>query len=212
MNKIYYIDIKKLQASFTYEELYNMVSLYRKNKVNRLKLDKDKWLSLGVEYLLINGLKELNIDYSMIEIEHIENNKPVFKNCPDELYFNLSHSGEMAMCIISDYEVGCDIQEKLEKENYLEIAKKFFHPKEFEIIQNAKNEEKLDYFYRIWVLKESYIKNTGRGLGTPLNQFRISLDNNHKLYINEILNNDYYFEEKETGDPNYKSAFCIKLK
>ena len=41
MNKIYYIDIKKLQASFTYEELYNMVSLYRKNKVNRLKLDKD---------------------------------------------------------------------------------------------------------------------------------------------------------------------------
>ena len=125
MYRVSFIEVNELKKSFTYEELYNKVSLYRKRKVDKLMFEKDKWLSLGAEYLLIKGLEELNIDYFKIEIEHIENNKPIFKNCPQNLYFNLSHSGEMAMCIISDNEVGCDIQEITEKENYIQSPKTF---------------------------------------------------------------------------------------
>ena len=213
MNKIYFLKINELKKSFSYEEMYNMVSPYRKRKVDKLMFEKDKWLSLGTEYLLMKGLDELNIDYSKIEIGFIENNKPILKNCPKKLYFNLSHSDEMAMCVISDCEVGCDIQKISEKENLFEIAKRFFHPQEVEMIKNSKIEEKTDLFYRIWVLKESYIKATGKGLQTSLNEFRICLEENQpKIFFNDALDEKFKFEEIQVEDCNYKSAVCYICK
>lgn len=105
MKKIYFININDLKEIFSYKEIYKKVSLYRKRKVDKLIFEKDKWLSLGAEYLLMKGLEELDIDYSRTEIGYAENNKPILKNCPSKLYFNLSHSDEMAMCVISDLEV-----------------------------------------------------------------------------------------------------------
>lgn len=211
MIKTYFLEINELKKMFSYEELYNKVSSYRKEKVDRLKFENDKWLSLGAEYLLIKGLKELNIDYSKTEIEHIENGKPIFKGYPQNIHYNLSHSGEMAMCVISDSEVGCDIQKIYPKENFLDIAKRFYHPKEYEMIINAEENEKLKVFYRIWVLKESYIKVTGKGLQTTLQDFRISFENNDiKLYIKDIQQDKYYFIENDLENPDYKSATCIE--
>ena len=105
MKKIYFININDLKESFSYEEIYKKVSLYRKRKVDKLIFENDKWLSLGGEYLLMKGLEELKIDYSKIEIGYVENNKPILKNCKQKLYFNISHSDEMAMCVISNSEV-----------------------------------------------------------------------------------------------------------
>lgn len=207
--KIYYIDINKLKEMYSYEEIYSKVSSYRKRKVDKLKFEKDKWLSLGAEYLLIQGLEDLNIDYSKIEIDFKENNKPVLKNCPQEIYFNLSHSGQMAMCVIADCEVGCDIQEMAEKESYIEIAQRFFHPEEIKMFKNANEDEKRELFYRIWTLKESFIKATGKGFQTALKDFRISFKNNKpRVFINGILQENYKLEEKQVENSNYKSAVC----
>ena len=35
------------------------------------------------------------------------------------------------------------------------------------------SDEKINYFYDLWTLKESYIKTIGKGLYTPLNSFSI---------------------------------------
>ena len=209
MKNVYFLDINEFKKTFSYEEIYNKVSSYRKSKVDKLKFEDDKWLSLGAEFLLIQGLEELDIDYSKIEIGFVENNKPVLMNCPQNLYFNLSHSGKMAMCVISNCEVGCDIQMMSDKENYLEIAERFFHPEEIQFLQNSKEEEKRELFYRIWTLKESFIKATGKGFRTPLKDFRISLENdNPQVYINGKLEEKYQLEEKQVENSNYKSAVC----
>ena len=211
MNKVYFTDVNNLKKSFSYEEIYSKVSSYRKNKVNKLLSEKDKWLSLSAEYLLMQGLNELDIDYSKIEIGFTENNKPVLKNCPEKLFFNVSHSENMAMCIISNYEVGCDIQKISEKRNYLKIAKKFFHQKEFQMLKNANKKNAIELFYKLWVLKESYIKATGKGFRTPLESFRISFDyTNPKVFLNDKLEDGFYLEEINVEDTNYKSAICIK--
>ena len=209
MNRIFFLDINDFKKSFSFEEIYNKVSSYRKRKVDKLKFESDKWLSLGAEYLLMKGLEELEIDYSQIEIGFVENNKPILKNCPKKLYFNLSHSGEMAMCVISDCEVGCDIQKMDNKENFIEIAERFFHPQEIGLIKNANGEEKKKLFYRIWALKESFIKATGKGFQTPLKDFRISLEKEKpQVYINDVLQEEFQFEEKTVENNNYKSAVC----
>ena len=212
MYKIYFLDVNKLKESFSFEEIYYKVSSYRKSKVDKLLFDKDKWLSLGAEYLLMQGLREFNIDYSQIEIGLVENNKPFFKNCPVELYFNLSHSGEMAMCVISDSDVGCDIQKVSNKEKILDVAERFFNSSEIEIIKNCKESERNNLFYRIWVIKESYIKATGKGFKMPLKNFKIVFENDiPKAYVNDILDNRFIFKEIDVGNTNYKSAICMKV-
>lgn len=210
MKKVYFIDINNMKKTFSFEEIYSKVPLYRKNKVDKLKFEDDKWLSLAAEYLLMKGLEELNVDYSKIEIGFVENNKPILKNCPQELYFNLSHSGDMAMCIIADSEVGCDIQKMTNKEDYIKIAQRFFHPEEIQMIENAREDEKRELFYRIWALKESFIKATGKGFRTPLKDFRVSLKNDKpQVFINDKLENIYQLEEIKVGNSEYKSAICI---
>ena len=210
MKKVYFIDINNMKKTFSFEEIYSKVPLYRKNKVDKLKFEDDKWLSLAAEYLLMKGLEELNVDYSKIEIGFVENNKPILKNCPQELYFNLSHSGDMAMCIIADSEVGCDIQKMTDKEDYIKIAQRFFHPEEIQMIENAREDEKRELFYRIWALKESFIKATGKGFRTTLKDFRVSLKNDKpQVFINDKLENIYQLEEIKVGNSDYKSAICI---
>lgn len=210
MKRVYFLDINNFKKSFSFDEIYNKVSSYRKNKVDKLKFEDDKWLSLGAEYLLMQGLEEFNVDYSKIEIGFVENNKPILKNCPQELCFNLSHSGDMAMCIIADSEVGCDIQKMTDKEDYIKIAQRFFHPEEIQMIENAREDEKRELFYRIWALKESFIKATGKGFRTPLKDFRVSLKNDKpQVFINDKLENIYQLEEIEVGNTDYKSAMCI---
>ena len=82
-------------------------------------------------------LNENNIDYSKVEIELKNNDKPYIKNNDINLYYNLSHSEEMVMCTISDHEVGCDIQKISAKKKYTDIAKNYYHPKEIELIKSA---------------------------------------------------------------------------
>lgn len=226
MNKVYFIDVKNLKEKFSYEEIYSKVSSYRKNKVDKFMFEKDKWLSLAVEYLLMQALEEMNVDYSKIEIDFIENGKPVLKNwrkalnnddasiknSEKELYFNLSHSGKMAMCVIADLEVGCDIQKISDKEIVLDIAERFFHPMEIQMIKDAKEDNKKQLFYRIWTLKESFMKATGKGFEKPLKDFRIAFKEGIPVvYINDVLQENFIFEEIDSGNIDYKSAICMKV-
>ena len=209
MNKVYIIDINNLKKSFSYEEIYNKVSLYRKNKTDRLVFEKDKWLSLGAEYLLIQALNDLEIDYSKIDIDLAENKKPILKNI-ENVFFNLSHSKDMAMCAISNKEIGCDIQAK--SDNSLEIADRFFNKEEVDLIgQKETLEEKKDLFYRLWTLKESYSKALGLGLNIGLAEFQIQLTNdNISVSTKQNLDTDFYFEEIKLKNKEYKCAICSK--
>lgn len=87
------------------------------------------------------------------------------------VFFNISHSGTYVVCGISDAEIGVDVE--CVKKNRLEVAKRFFHPAEWKILQDKKEEERNILFYRYWCAKESFLKYTGEGLKRSLASFRI---------------------------------------
>lgn len=60
----------------------------------------------------------------------------------------------------------------------LRIGKRFFINKEYEYIMNKNLISRLEYFYEIWTLKESYIKAVGMGLSISLNSFNICINDN----------------------------------
>ncbi len=123
--------------------------------------------------------------------------KPYFANAED-LHFSISHSGEYAMVVLSDKEIGCDIQQI--KNINLSIADRFFTAEEKKYVKCTED------FFRIWTLKESFIKAIGKGLALPLNSFSIKgldLDKPYCEYNREL----YEFKEfdKMTG---YCIAVC----
>lgn len=91
----------------------------------------------------------------------------------DKTYSNLSHSGEYVVCAISTEPVGCDLEEI--KDAPLKVAERRFCEGEIEYLSNLNEDLRNAEFYRIWTIKESYMKMTGEGLGMGLGSFEVSL-------------------------------------
>ena len=199
MTTTYLLETSPLENEELFRKHYNTVSEYRKEKINRNKLLKDKILSLGAGILLDFALQK-NYGLREKDMEYVsgKNGKPFFKNHP-EIYFNISHSKSCVICSVSDNPTGCDT-EKISTAD-LRIANRFFAEKEKNFVFSQKNnEEQNESFYRIWTLKESYIKHTGKGLAQGLASFEFELDdeiilcdkgNRQKLFFKEYKINGY---------------------
>lgn len=204
---VYTADTDVLCDGELFEKVYNSVTLSRRKKTDSLHLQKDRRLSLGAEYLLMSACRDYGIDYSAEEIMTDENGKPYFAHVP--LRFNLSHSFNRAMCVISELPVGCDT-EKIHCLNH-DIAGRFFHKDEISMLDRCNDvSERTDQFFRLWTLKESFIKCVGLGIKIPLNSFCFKLQEDGTVEIEQNLNrNNYYFFESN-GDNGYKYAVCIE--
>ena len=76
--------------------------------------------------------------------------------------------------------MGCDL-ERIGRLR-LDLAERFFCREEYEaVLMRETEEERRDCFFRYWVLKESFIKATGRGMALPLNSFSIRLESRRSL-------------------------------
>jgi 4'-phosphopantetheinyl transferase len=94
-----------------------------------------------------------------------------------ELQFNLSHTRGFVACAIGrGSEIGIDV-ERLDRMNPgLDIARHFFSPAEIALLGNAPEERQRETFFRLWTLKEAFIKATGEGLARALDSFSLTLD------------------------------------
>ena len=98
-----------------------------------------------------------------INLIYQEYGKPSLQDYPD-IKFNLSHCDSLAVCLISYYECGVDVEAKrLIRAN---IVKKIFTTEEQNLLAHSENPDWL--FTKIWTLKESYVKAIGRGIGFPM--------------------------------------------
>ncbi len=171
MIKLAYCNVENLDL----KKAYGLVSKNRQEKIDFYRFEKDKKLSCGAYILLKKLLSEKNITNPTFKTEKY--GKTYISNY-ENIYFNLSHSGKMVLCAISDMEVGADV-EYIDTKIDLDIARNYFYNSEYENIMNAEN--KSEEFFKYWVLKESYMKYTGLGMNLNLDSFEIILDDEIKL-------------------------------
>ncbi|HLJ49453.1 MAG TPA: 4'-phosphopantetheinyl transferase superfamily protein [Bryobacteraceae bacterium] len=109
-----------------------------------------------------------------VRFEYGANGKP---SLPDsEIRFNLSHSGDIAMIgITRSREIGVDVERMRQDKDLLDIAERFFAPREREALRDLSEEEQRDGFFRCWTRKEAYLKALGAGLSLNLHGFVVSL-------------------------------------
>lgn len=129
---------------------------YRREKIDRLRFDSDKLLSLAAGLLIRRTVGDAPIILN-------EHGKPYVRG--GGVYYSVSHSGCRAAIAVDSAEVGLDV-EKLPDRDYMKIARRFYHPNELSCIQNADDPARA--FTRIWTRKEAYLKQIGIGIATDL--------------------------------------------
>ena len=145
--KTYISNVSALDNPSLFMSFYETMDKKRKDRIDCFKFQKDKNLSLGAGVLLKLALeKEGIVDFI---IQSTKKGKPYLAE-NKALFFNLSHSGEIAMCTLASCNVGCDV-EKI-KSKPPNITRMFVNE------QEDKNQ-----FYKLWTAKESYLKMTGDG-------------------------------------------------
>lgn len=174
-----------------YEQVFNSLPKHRQEKILKYKEKNDRLLSLASGYLFKKALADFGLNEYEDRIVYNEYGKPYIKNNP--IYFSISHSSDMAYLVLSDCEVGCDI-ERVDDRKYMELAKRFFCDEEYQFLKDSK-ESKNDFF-KLWTIKEAYLKEKGTGLYKNLNSFCVYINKkeiNNSIIIKSEIENGYAY-------------------
>lgn len=127
----------------------------------------------------------------------------------EDLQFNLSHSGHLAMVALGTFPIGVDLEKIRRLESCRDIARRHFSECEFAELDELPEDEQLAGFYRCWTRKEAYIKALGEGLSMPLDSFDVSIGPEARLLA--LRNRDDRVEDWSMHDvsPTHDYAAAI---
>lgn len=186
MVEVYITDIRQWNEEAMYRKWLAAVPKERRQRAESYRRAEDKRRSLAGTILagrafadrypdgkLCRDMPVANCQFAFCRFAECkfvygESGKPYLEGHPT-FHFNLSHSGNYAVCAVSEQETGVDIQKLRNVKS--DIASRFFSSEERKQMQGM---EKTDMLFRIWSAKESYVKLTGRGL-QDLQNFSVNL-------------------------------------
>ena len=171
---VYLADAEPLLADDALCSALPLLPPARQNRVLACRFRRDQALRAAGGLLLRQGFLDAGLAPELLRIERTPAGKPFLPEQP-ELFFSLSHSGRWAMAAFAAAPVGCDIQSGAHLPAHSGAFP--FHPDERAFLSAAQDEaERRTRFFRLWCLKESYLKATGEGLSRPLESFCVHLD------------------------------------
>jgi 4'-phosphopantetheinyl transferase len=204
---LYYSDIGSLDLETILPSLPNS---YRAG-IERKRHAQDRRLALGSRLLLGYALGEKGVCNAAIERDG--NGKPHLTDHPD-MHFNLSHSGHLVACAVSDREVGVDVEQVSRSDP--RIAERFFTAEEKAHI--ARSDDPGSALCELWVLKEAFMKMTSLGFRLPLDAFSIDMGDPIRVRVDPDATDlpDIPMSDRtgigfglwSIADGTYRLAFC----
>ena len=168
-----------LLSPLLYAEAYALMPENRILKTDRYRQEKDRRRSVAAGLLLRKAVLDAGIDPAVLEhLEEGENGKPFCPGLP--FRFNLSHSGNYAVCAAAREEVGIDIEasralsEALKKRVFTEAERRWMRsPASWaagegllsaQLSGDGQEEREAAAGICLWTVKESYLKMKGAGI------------------------------------------------
>ena len=174
---LYIADVRKLPLPKECPELAAKLSNERRQKLETLSQPEKQKQCLGAGLLLEKALACHGVSADSVRVG--EHGKPK----ADGICFNLSHSGDLVICAVSQVPVGCDIERRRETPTHL--AERFFSDGEKAYLASFVGEEYNHQFFRLWTMKESYAKMTGEGLARSLDTFDVLQKKGESCHFSE---------------------------
>jgi len=178
------LSLDNVQDFKHYTKYLEFISSERRDRIHSIKFNHNKVTSLLAEMLIRYRIyNDLNLDNRDIVFTYNEYGKPSLKFNAN-FHFSISHTDNAIVYISDEFPIGIDIESI--KVCNLTLAKRFFTPHEYEYIKcsNTPNQD----FFKVWTMKESYIKMLGTGLHAPLNSFDVLKPTKNYTYYNTIHN------------------------
>ncbi len=161
------------------------VSEQRREQALRFRFESGRRLCLAAYLLLMEGLQK---EYGITEkpvFDYSEKGKPSIIGHPD-IYFNFSHSGNIALCALSNQPVGADV-ETLRKITP-SLIRFTMNDIEQTLINTSSNPTMQFLFY--WTRKEALLKLTGDGIRNDIKDVLTDSDNYH---IETVTSDQYVY-------------------
>lgn len=205
MVEVYAVKIDQIIDATRFNRFMKCIGEEKRERIMRYYRIEDKQRAL-IGSILTRRLicSKLLLDNEHLVFDKNEFGKPFLVN-DSRIHFNISHSGEWVVCAVHYLPVGIDI-EKIQPLDY-QVAERFFSENEYLNLINKEGQAKLDYFYEIWTLKESYIKAVGKGLSIPLESFSFII-NEAGINIETATGPEKYYFTQYNLDKRYKIAVC----
>ena len=175
-NKLYLMNIHDLEPDGCFERWYAKMPASRQSRIDSLKPPATKRLSLAAGILLDTAMHDAGVDKYGIATG--PNGKP-YLDGHEGIFFNISHSGDLAALALSDMEIGTDIQVirhfKDSLVNYV------FNPEEISLARKIDpGGSDADMIYtRLWTMKEAVMKHSGLGISLEPKNIVLKYDSGH---------------------------------
>ena len=134
----------------------------------------------------------------------------------DELKFNLSRSGSLALLAVSaNAELGADLERVRPLKDMMDVARRFFAPSEYADLQGVAPDDQRRSFFDCWTRKEAFVKALGEGLPFGLDRFRVSLKKGEPAALLEVdgrsgEQSPWRIDDLSWG-AEYAAALAVKL-
>ena len=162
MRTIYSIFDLTLETHEVYQRFLDYLPMERKQRVYRYRNEMDKINCVMSYMLIVYGVYKT---FGIVDpnIAATKYGKLYLVDYP-EIHFNISHCPKGCACVVSDYEVGVDIQDIRPISE--SVFKRCCSTAELQSLKESG--EPAAEFTRIWTMKESYLKMKGTGITVDL--------------------------------------------
>ncbi|OWF47055.1 L-aminoadipate-semialdehyde dehydrogenase-phosphopantetheinyl transferase-like [Mizuhopecten yessoensis] len=186
-------------------------------RISKFVFKKDAKSSMIGRLMIRKVISEyLNIPFKEVTLARSEKGKPYIadRTDVDNFSFNVSHQGDYAVlaaqgnCIL-----GVDVMKletRTDVDSFFETMRRQFTAEEWMLIRSpTTDKERLKLFFRLWCLKESYVKALGVGIGFEVGRLNFNLPtlnidssviSDTTLKIAGTPMPDWTFEEQLLGD------------
>ena len=202
MTELFLLRTSELEGAEAFAAAMAAVSEARRRKVERYRSEVAKRHSLGAALLMARGFAAHGLDPQQVVVEEGPNGKPFLAG--GGLFFNVSHSGDWIVAAFSTSEVGVDVEEVgAWREGVVERVTTAAERAHLAAIPEgaARTAE----FYRLWTIKESFLKYLGTGLATDMRKVEVVAWGPVTLRL-EGVPQEVSVHEFEL--PGYKLAVC----
>ncbi len=154
------------------------------------------------KHLLYKGLKDLYGIVSEKEDPVVilkgKHGKPYVRDYP-QIHYNISHTEGLVACGLGGSSLGIDVERIRPFPD--SVAERVFSSAENHCMRALPEEEQNSYFFRMWTLKESYVKALGCGITVSLADISVGPDSDG-FFHQELLEGGYVlsvctFEKEE---------------
>ncbi|MFM7316384.1 MAG: 4'-phosphopantetheinyl transferase family protein [bacterium] len=200
----------QLSAEVAESGFHSVLSETEKARNLRYRHDRDRRLHLLARLMvrsLLSGLEPEIRPAAWIFDQDIYG-KPYISgpaNGINRFHFNVSHTDGLVVVAISTCGiVGVDVENPSRATDYLGLAHRFFSAIESEQIRNGESARQVSEFFRIWTLKEAYVKAIGKGLAHGLDSFWFKRAASDSI---DLEKSDLFLIDQASGESRNEDAW-----